>query len=254
MTPEIAAALALLKNLQPDAADISELARELRGSPIYQSAYNAGHADATHTLKPKSKEAADKLKDSEARIAELDAEIGELKNKMPDLAARDDAWRKKLDAAKAEVEHEKRLRAEARESVKAERLASELKSHLRPKYAQLIAPILAQRIREKEDGAFEFLEEGTGIPVQVPAGKSVFQAAAEWAKKDADPVDVLSNAESGGGVDNRISNSAAHGAAPDVVERFAERTRINRANRPNALLGVRSPISIPAGSAKIPTR
>jgi hypothetical protein len=194
---EITDAIAVLKKGSKEHA--AAIAEELSGSPVYQAVFNDGHSEATKRAGTKQADLAKKLKDAEARNAELETERDELKKATPDLAKRDQDWQKKLDKKDEEIAAERTQRERIIGDVTTERLRSALKDKLRPKYAELVAPTLASRIRRKADGTEELLEEGSEIPVSIPKGKTVYQVAADLAYEAADAVDRLAGGESGGG-------------------------------------------------------
>lgn len=209
-------AIALLKSH----ADHELVIAELKGSPLYQAVFNEGHSDATTRGKTKAKDTAEKLKAAEDRATEAETALAEAKKGAPDLEARDKKWQAKLDAKQAEVDKALgTIDAVRGESIR-DKVEVAIAGKLRPKYAKLLAPTLAKQVTRKDDGTFEFHDEG--IPVQVPKGKTIWDVVAERAIADADPEDVLTNADSGGGGGSRNNGTSSRTEDQLIAEKRRE--------------------------------
>lgn len=154
------------------------------------------------------------LKAARAEVQRLTGELDTLRaeaGKQPDLEKRDKAWQDRLDAKERELLDARAQVQQVRTETRQEKLENALLAQkLRPKYARLVVRDYVQRLHEREDGTLELVDEA-GIPVKVPEGKTVFQAAAEMARKEADPEDVLSNADGGAGITNGAGGGGVQG-------------------------------------------
>lgn len=219
-------AIATLKALS--GAEAESVAGELKGAAVYQSVFNSGHSTATKAKTTDITQLTERLTAAEERARKAEED---LQKKQPDLEARDKAWQQKLTEKENELKALQDTVSQAESRTIALQTENALGRVLRPKIAKLVAPTLASQIRRKADGSYELLEEGTGIPVQIPAGKTVFDVAAERASATADPIDKLAGGESGGGV--HTGGGVGGGSGYDPVaegRRMAEQAKARSDN------------------------
>lgn len=206
LTEEQKAALKVIATV--DAGDIDEAAESLKteAHPVYQRVFNAGHSTAKSKADGDKQTFETELTEAKEEAERLKTELDELKEKTPDRAAIDAQWQQKLDREKAKIQEQ--LDAATQ---KVGRLTTDttveksenalLGAGIRPRMAKLLAKEAAGRISYDEQGNAVLKEAGSDIPVQVPTGKSAFQVLAEQEKAAADPADLVSKADSGGGTD-----------------------------------------------------
>jgi hypothetical protein len=208
LPPEVAEAIQLLKRHARTHGDA--IVSELKGTAVYQLAFNAGHSEG-------NRKGGDKLTKAQARVEELEAELEETRKGQPDVETLNAKWQRVLEKQKGETAEEREKRERAERRLVETRLEVELKDKLRPKYARLVAKEKAQRLRLTPDGTEEYLDE-TGSPMQVPKGKSVYDLAVTEAVSEADPEDVLSHATSGGGRTGGGAYRPQHDALKKTIE------------------------------------
>lgn len=175
--------------------------------PLRSKFFAAGKADVTKEDGP--------LDTATKRVATLEAELATVREEaasasrgQPTPTEREADLQRKLTKAErdlekvaAERETAKQEAVKVREESDTHALTSAMKGKLRPRYAELVAGSYRSRVVRKEDGSLE-LRDADGIPVDVPKGQTVWQAAAQMAVDEAEPVDRLAGGDSGGGVHN----------------------------------------------------
>jgi hypothetical protein len=223
LTEEQKAAVETLKGVSTE--DIEEAAEALKSSaqPIYQKIFRGGHSTATTAAKTEKATLEGQLTAEKERATGLETELNELKAKTPDRAQIDAQWQQKLDREKKALQDQ----LDASNS-KIGRLTTDTKvekieiallgANFRPKMAKLLAKEHSGRIDFDANGQPILKEAGSDIPIPIPAGKTAFQLLAEQEKSTADPADLVSNADTGGGC-----RGGGGGAAKSVDELVAEK-------------------------------
>lgn len=204
LTDEQKAAVETLKGVASE--DIEEATEALKTTahPIYQKIFGGGHSAATQKAKTEKAALDAQLTEAKEREAALETELTELKAKTPDRAQIDTQWQAKLDREVKKVQDQ--LDAASQQVARlttdttVEKAENALKdAGLRPRMAKLLAKEAAGRIKW-EDGKPVLYEAGTDIPIPIPADKTAFQVLAESEAKSADPEDLVSRTEPGGGI------------------------------------------------------
>lgn len=204
-------------------ADADEVAEALKSSaqPIYQKIFRGGHSTATNAAKAEKQTLEQQLATEKERATTLQTELEELKAKAPDRAAIDQQWQTKLTAREkelqAQIDAANGKVAKLTTETTAEKIENALVSAgLRPRIAKLLAKEHAGRIEYDDTGKPVLHEPGTKIPVQIPDGKTAFDVLAEAEKKSADPADLASNVDTGGGTSGGGGGST--GISPQKIE------------------------------------
>lgn len=164
-----------------------------------------------------------------ARVAELEAAT----QAAPDQKARDEAWQRRLDERTRERDDAKAAAETIRDEIDAEKLENALNAvSLRPTARRLARHEWAGRVTRAADGSYELRDEA-GIPIPVPAGKTVWQVAAEQAYEAASPDDRVTNADPGGG-------GVGAGPALGRVGALTDDQRYQRQRKDPMYAGIRS--------------
>lgn len=216
LPPAVAAALTALRGLSAD--DVAAFEEAVADDP---PAALKGVRSRFFAAGKKEVESKD-LRAAKRELERLTTELEDARKAQPDLAARDAAWQAKVDAAEARVQAAQADVQKVRDESDEEKLENAfLGANLRPRYARLIKrEFVGQRLLRKEDGSYEVRDE-TGIPVKIPAGKTPFQVAAEMARKEAEPADVISDADTGAHITN--GNGGGFVTTPPRKEQEAEK-------------------------------
>jgi hypothetical protein len=200
LTDEQKAALATLKGADPvDFAD----ALRADAQPLYQRVFKSGFDEAEGRWKARAKEAEGKLAEAETARTEAEQRLADAQSKVPDVAKINDEWTQKIAKLKADADAALVTERTARQQERQARTASDLKaalSGLDPDYIEVVATKHAQRLRYRDDGSLELLEDGGQTPVALAGGKTPVAHLAEEIRQKADAKWVLSNADRGGGV------------------------------------------------------
>lgn len=210
-------------------ADVEEITEALKNSanPIYNRVFGAGVTTGKSQVQTKLDTLTTELETAKTEAGELQTQLDDLKAKTPDRAEIDTQWQAKLDRDVAKAT-EKLTAAEQ----KVARLTTDttvekaenalLAAGIRPRIAKLLAKDAAARVRYDDNGN-PVLYEGE-LPVQVPAGKTAFQVLAEQEKQQADPADLVSNVDTGGGARGGGGEGRPDGDVRKSVDRTASYT------------------------------
>lgn len=171
---------------------------------IHSTAFNAGRGEGTK----KTGKTEEKVKELQAKNAELEEQLEAANANKPDVAAIEAKYQQKI--AKAEQvlasEREERTRSERDRAIKDAR--TEVESALvaagyRPRAAHLQVIEIAERglIKLTEDGSVAFMQVGdpeTPYP-QPRNGAKPYDALVKALRRDADQLDITSNVDRGAG-------------------------------------------------------
>lgn len=200
LTDEQKTALATLKT-----ADAAEFADALKADaqPLFQRVFKAGFDEAEGRWKTRAKEAEQKLADAETARTEAETRLRDATDKAPDVKAINDEWTAKVAKLKADADAALAAERTARQQERQARIQSDLRASLTgldPDYIEVVAAKHAARLRYRDDGALELLEESGQTPVALAGGKAPIAHLAEEIRQKADAKWHLSNADRGGGV------------------------------------------------------
>lgn len=225
LSDEQKAAIQTLKDVS--AEDAEEFRTELQGAnnTVVHHIFRRGFAEAEGRYKPRAEEAEAKVTAAEAKAQAAEQKLQEAQGKQPDVEKLNADWQAKyerdLAAKDAELESEKAARKQERESRKLADLRAELGAISDPQYAEYLATKHIGRIRDKDDGTVELLEEGSEVlPVQLPKGKTAYQHLAAEILQRVAPDRKTSEVDGGGGVDR-----GGGGSTGSIYDRIREQAK-----------------------------
>jgi len=211
------------------ADEILGAALQKRASNVWHSIQNDGFAKARDKWKTRYEEAQEELNQVRDEKEDLESEVEELRKENPDVEqiradAREEVEKWKQRAKDAEEEARERIN-----SFQVERKVSKLESMLkdafsRDRLAEAEAQLHRDRFQPKEDGeGVEVLQPGSEIPFTPEDGQDATELLAEKIISSADPQDLASEVDNGGGesgsggvnrsgMDSRFEQAAKEGA------------------------------------------
>lgn len=213
-------------------------ALQAHAQPIWQLVWNAGHKRASDEGKTKKAEL-------EARIAELDGELGtarttisDLEKKQPDLAKirADHAaeLQKVRDRAKADLDALNGKLTGERKRVAMATLKDKLGKGLDPDYAEVQVAKLeaAGRIRFREDGGVEVLQADGATPYAPATGQDPLDLLTAEVVKAAPPKFQVGSADrgaggpaAGGAAGSGASGGAGNGGPKTAFDRIRDEVK-----------------------------
>lgn len=230
LSDEQKAALDLVKQIGQD--DTAEAATLVKGAPVYQHVFKGGFTEAETRWKARATEAEEKVKLAEAKAGEAEGKLAELQGKAPDAERLNAEWIEKLRKAEEKAAGEVSAARSEAESARAEHLSTMLELALNEQgldslYTRVARDAHKGRIRPKQGGGFELLEEGGETPVVLKEGETPFARLAKDIASQADPKWRISR-QAGGAGDKGGNDPSGSGYDPAAAGKAAAEAQKKR--------------------------